>query len=275
MDYLEFYGLAEEPFGQAPDNRFYFDSPQHQQVVVRVMHAVRTMKGLAMVVGEMGTGKSMIARKLWAELPEEEYHVSLLVFVHSDLSEVDLLRKLAALVSVPGAERMERREAILEAIYRRLIAWREAGQKVVMLVDEAGILQNEPLRKEFRGLINLEHEGARLVTFVFLGTPELDGWIDADPALRQRVAARCRLGPLEDTSTREYVLHRLAVAGREGMPFTDDACRRIHEVTGGVPRLINTVCDNLLLEGALAKQKEIGPELVDSVAENLHLAAGS
>jgi general secretion pathway protein A len=273
VDYLDYYNIKEEPFGQAPNNKFFFDSPQHEQAMVRIMHAIEKMKGLAVLVGEIGTGKTMIARKLLYELPDEQYYATLLVCIHFDLSGLDLVFKLAHLLAVPGAETLTRRDEALEALFARLVELKDQNKKVVVLIDEAGILQHEEVRQEFRGILNLDYENERLVTFLFIGMPEINDYIASDPALLQRVACKYTLKAMEPSSTQQYIEHRLKIAGCESSPFTSDGYEQIHLVSRGTPRVINTVCDNVLLEGCLSGLKVLKAVQVEEVAENLGLTS--
>ncbi len=273
MDYLEFFGLSEEPFGPALLERFYFESPQHQAAMVRLDHAVRTMKGLAVLVGELGTGKSLLARRLLSDLPEQEYRAALVVFVHTALSPSIFLSRLAHCLGVPDADGMSRPEEILDQLLAHLVAERAAGRRAVVLLDEAGVLAEEALRRQFRGLLSLEVDGERLITFVVVGTPELDGCLASDPALLQRVACRATLGALQPEGTRAYIQHRLRVAGCTTTPFSDETCECVHGLTRGVPRLINNLCDNLLLEGRLAGCNTLTPDMARETATILGIPA--
>jgi len=269
LDHLEYYKLNQEPFSNAPVSRFYYDSTQHSQALVRLMFALNAMKGLAVLVGDIGAGKTTLARRLLDALDEHEYEAALLVIIHRDITSDWLLRRIAIQL---GVERPEQDKLmLLSQLYRRLVEIYESGKKAVVLIDEAQMLDTQALMEEFRGLLNLEVPERKLLSFVFFGLPEVEDNLKQDPPLAQRVALRVRLDPFDAPSTDAYVRHRLRTAGATRTVFDESAIQVLHEVSRGVPRLINTICDNALLEGMLAQMEVIDGELIDAVAQNLGL----
>src|SRR5262249_44543791 len=271
MSYLEHFGLTEEPFPNAPVSRFYFESPPHQQALVRLTHAVSRMRGLSVLVGDIGAGKTTLARRLLDALPEEEYEAALFVIIHSGVTASWLLRRIALQLGVedPAQEKL----ALLSQLYQRLMQIYESGKKAVVLIDEAQMLETRELMEEFRGLLNLEVPERKLISFVFFGLPNIERNLRLDPPLVQRVALRYRLEPFAADSTEAYIKHRLRLAGSPRMPFTSEAISAVHLHSGGTPRVINTLCDNALFEAFLARQDTIEDNLVHSVSENLGLQA--
>jgi general secretion pathway protein A len=267
VNYLDFYELSQEPFSNAPVSRFYYASAQHAQALVRLTHAVASMKGLAVLVGDIGAGKTTLARRMLDSLPEDEYEAALLVIVHSGITASWLLRRIAAQLGVehPADEKL----ALLAQLYQRLVRIHESGKKAVVLIDEAQMLGTRELMEEFRGLLNLEVPERKLLSFVFFGLPELEDHLRLDPPLAQRVAIKYRLEPLSAEATEAYVRHRLRLAGAARVPFTTGAIARIHEHTRGTPRLINTLCDNALFEGFMARSRALDERLLDRVARDL------
>jgi general secretion pathway protein A len=268
MDYLEFYGLKEEPFSQAPILKFYFNSAQHSRAVVRLMYAVDTMKGLAVLIGDIGTGKTILARRMLDSLPEEEYESALLVIIHSHITADWLLTRIARQIGVedPAPEKLK----LLNQLYNRLVELHDNGKKAVVLIDEAQMLQSREIMEEFRGLLNLEMDG-KLITFVFFGLPELEDYLHLDEPLAQRIALKCRLESFNRESSEGYINHRLRLAGAKNKLFVPKAIDLIHHYSLGVPRLINTICDNCLFEGFLMKQKTIDEALVRNIVADLGL----
>ncbi|MEK6528136.1 MAG: ATP-binding protein [Nitrospirota bacterium] len=153
MDYLEFYKLKEHPFSTAVDNRFYYNSSQHSEAIIRIKYAIDTMKGLAVVVGDIGTGKTTLARRMLDELEEEKYEAALLVVLHSSVTTDWLMKKIAVQMDVknPGSSKVE----LLGQIYERLLEIHESGIKTVVLIDEVQMLQSQEIMEEFRGLLNM------------------------------------------------------------------------------------------------------------------------
>lgn len=270
MDYLEFYGLEIEPFSSALINKFYFNSAQHQRALVRLMYAVDTMKGLAVLIGDLGTGKTTLARRMLDSLPEEVYESALLVIIHSGITADWLLSRIARQLGVedPAPEKLK----LLNQLYNRLIELHEEGKKAVVLIDEAQMLHSREIMEEFRGLLNLELPETKLITFVFFGLPEFEDYLHLDEPLAQRVALKCKLDSFNYESTEGYVNHRLRLAGAKTALFNDESLKLIHHFSNGIPRLINTICDNSLFEGYLMKRKPIEADLVQAVATDLGLA---
>ena len=269
MNYLRHFQLNQEPFSNAPVTRFYFNSVQHSQAMVRLMFAVDNMRGLAICVGDIGRGKTTLARRMLDNLPESEYEAALLVIIHSGITASWLLRRIALQLGVesPADDKL----ALLSQLYQRLVQLYEQGKKAVVLIDEAQMLQTREIMEEFRGLLNLEVPERKLLSFVFFGLPELEQNLMLDPPLAQRVALRYSLEPFNASSTESYIKHRLRMAGSKKMLFSNKAVEAVHTHSRGVPRLINTVCDNCLFEAALAKKPVVDGALVQRMAENLGL----
>ncbi|MGC4122290.1 MAG: AAA family ATPase [Myxococcales bacterium] len=271
MTYLEHFGLSQEPFSNAPVSRFYYNSVQHSQALTRLMHAVSYMKGLAVLVGDIGAGKTTLARRLLDSLPEQEYEAALLVIIHSGITASWLLKRIALQMGVerPAEEKL----ALLSQLYQRLYQIHESGKKAVVLIDEAQMLQTRELMEEFRGMLNLEVPGHKLLSFVFFGLPEIEQNLKLDPPLAQRVALRYKLEPFSQESTEAYVKHRLRLAGAPRNPFTVEAVHAVHRYSGGTPRVINTLCDNALFEAFVAKRDAVDAKLLERVAKDLGLEA--
>jgi general secretion pathway protein A len=270
VNYLEFYELTQEPFSNAPVSRFYYSSAQHAQALMRLMHAVSQMKGLALLVGDIGAGKTTLARRMLDNLPEDEYEAALLVIIHSGINAHWLLRRIALQLGVenPAEEKL----ALLSQLYQRLVRIHESGKKAVVLIDEAQMLASREIMEEFRGLLNLEVPERKLLSFVFFGLPEIEENLKLDPPLAQRVALRYRLDPLSEEATDAYVRHRLRLAGAQRVPFTAGAVAAVHRFSRGTPRVINTLCDNALFEGFLARARDVDEVLVERIARDLALS---
>jgi general secretion pathway protein A len=269
MTYLDYFELTQEPFSNAPVSRFYYNSAQHSQALTRLMHAVSYMKGLSILVGDIGAGKTTLARRMLDSLPESEYEAALLVIIHSGITANWLLRRIALQLGVenPAQEKL----ALLSQLYQRLLQIYESGKKAVVLIDEAQMLETRELMEEFRGLLNLEVPERKLISFVFFGLPEIEQNLKLDPPLAQRVALRYKLEPFSAESTEAYIKHRLRLAGCARMPFTPESLLAVHQRSGGTPRVINSICDNALFEAFLAREQSIAEPLIHRIADNLGL----
>jgi len=269
MDFLEFYKLKEHPFSSSIDSRFYFNSSQHAEALLRLKYAVDTMKGLAVVVGGVGTGKSTLARRMLDELDETVYEAALLIVLHASVTTDWLMRKIAMQLGVKdiGSTKLE----ILGQVARKLHAIHDSGLKTVLLVDEVQMLKSQEIMEELRGLLNMEVEAGKLITLVLFGMPELEEVLSLDLPLKQRIAVKYKMTGFEQNMTQEYIKHRLNVAACKEDIFAPEAIQAIHHYSRGIPRLINTICDNSIFEGFLVKAKPIGPDVVEAVAQSLDL----
>lgn len=271
MSYLAHFNLEREPFSNAPDARFYFDSDQHSQALVRLMYVVNSNKGLAVLVGGVGTGKTTLARRMLDTLDESKYESSMLVMVHSSINPEWILTRIAMQLGVqdPAADRL----TVLKQLYERLLEIESEGRRAVILIDEAQMLQSRELMEEFRGLLNLEIPGKKLLNIIFFGLAEIEDCLRLDEPLAQRVALKYHLKSLSIEITTSYIQYRLNVAGGKVDLFDTAAIDAIHRFAGGVPRLINTICDNCLFESFMLKVDKIDAKIVHSVAGDLGLSA--
>lgn len=274
MDHLQYYGLTQEPFSIVPLTSFYFHSGQHDQAMLRLTHAVEGMRGLAVLVGEVGTGKTLLARRLLESLPEDRYEASLLVVLHADVTGEWLVRRIAAQMGV--ADVAGDRVGVIGRLYQRLCEIAEEGRRAVVLIDEAHMLRSEETLEEVRGLLNLELPESKLLSIVMFGMPELDRCLSREPALRQRVAVRVQLRNLPPDALVDYVQFRLANAGCGQQVFSADAFELIYALSGGNPRLVNVICDNALFEGYVRRATlPLSAEIIEGVGSDLGLFATS
>ena len=272
MDYLEFYSLSEHPFSNIVDSRFYFNSRQHSAAILKLKHAIDARKGLSIVVGDIGAGKTTLARRLLEDLDEERYEAALLVIIHSSVSSDWLLKKLALQLDIKevGDSKVE----VLGQIYRRLAVIAEEGKTAVVLMDEVQMLGSREIMEEFRGLLNMEIPQGKMVNLVFFGLPEMEQKLSLDEPLKQRVSTRIRLTALSEEEAKDYMRHRLEVAHAGQGLFTEGALQAVYNCSRGLPRLINTICDNALLDGFLFKSETIDEQVIRSVALDLNLNCG-
>lgn len=269
MDYLEYYKLSEHPFSNVVDSRFYYNSQQQSEALTKLKYAIDTRKGLAVVIGNIGAGKTTLARKMLEELDEEYYEAALLVIIHSSVSSEWLFKKFAIQLGVRNLS--DNKVELLSEIYKRLHEINESGKRAVVLMDEVQMLNSREIMEEFRGLLNMEMPEGKMVNFIFFGLPDLEQVLSLDEPLKQRVAIRIRLTAYSEESTKDYITHRLRVAGCNDPVFTDKAISLIFKYSNGTPRLINTICDNALLEGFLFKKTTIDESIIKTVAVDLGL----
>lgn len=271
MDHLAYYELKEEPFSIVPLTNFYFHSDQHDQAFMRLMRAVEAMKGLAILVGDIGTGKTLLARRLLEALPDDEYEVSMLVVLHADVTSEWIIRRIASQFGVDGEG--SSKVDIIGRLYEKLNEISQEGRRAVIIIDEAHMLRERSVLEEVRGLLNLELADSKLLSIVMFGMPELDESLGVDPALKQRVAVRYALKNFSVDVVADYVRFRVVQAGSSQQIFSADALLKIYELSRGNPRLVNVIADNALFEGFVRKAElPLAADVIESVGEDLGIS---
>src|SRR3989442_1009077 len=250
--YEPFFGLDSSPFGLTPDPRFLFRSRVHHEILSLLLYGVTTSKGVMLLLGDVGTGKTTLCRALLRELPAEAESVLLL---NPHLSETELV---GAILDDLGLERRGKtRGELMTVLSQHLLAAGGQGKTVVVVVDEAQHMSMEAL-EQARILSTLEAPDRKLLQIVLAGQPELEAKL-VRPELRQlnqRIGIRCRLRPLAERETFRYVEHRLRAAGLGGsLPFTWAATARIHRYSGGVAPGINLLFDRALSTAFAGRQR--------------------
>ncbi len=245
--YLEFFGLSEKPFSLTPDTAFYYRNPSHQEALNTLLVALQMGEGFIKVTGEVGTGKTLICRKLLRELAADARFVS--AYIPNPVLTPPALRFALAEELGISFHRNLGQHRIMQMISDRLVVERAAARQVVLIIDEAQALPEDCL-EAIRLLTNLETEKSKLLQVVLFGQPELDTHL-AQPSvrqLRQRITFGYRLSPMDVNAVSGYLYHRLAVAGYSGPRlFSASLSRAIFKVCNGVPRLTNILAHKCLL----------------------------
>jgi general secretion pathway protein A len=264
--YLTFYGLAEKPFNATPDPRFLYMTPGHREALAQLLYGVQERKGFIVLVGKVGTGKTTLLHALWQRLKEQS---AMSFVVNSTLPFDGLLEYVLADLGITSAG--ESRAQRLIALNSFLIKREREGQNTVLIIDEAQNLDVATL-EQIRLLSNFETPTSKLLQILLVGQPELKSRLDLPELrqLKQRVGLRCHIPPLTLEETRAYIRTRLRIAGARDLGlFTDSAVDRISAYAGGIPRLINTVCDHCLLFGYTDQQRRIDRQIVNQAIEYL------
>lgn len=269
--YTGFYGLAERPFELMPDPRYLYLSEQHREALAHLTYGVSERKDLIQLTGEVGTGKTMLLDALICDLDASTKVAKL---CYTTIDALDLHKMVAREFGIASATTSK--SEMLAFLSARLEQWRREGRSAVLVVDEAQNLSPSVL-EEIRLLSNLRTGGHLSLQIILAGQPELREKLDAPELrqLRQRIGIRYHLGPLSDMETGEYIDHRLAVAGAAERIFGPGTAALIYEYSGGVPRLINTLCDRALVAGYAENRAQIEPDLVRRAIAGLEGADGA
>ncbi len=267
--YESFYGLKENPFNVTPNPDYIYLGENHREALAQLLYGVRAKKGFIVITGEVGTGKTTLIHFLLEKL-EGNNHTRTAFLFNPKLTVNDfiqyILKDLG--VRVQGQTKGD----YLHHLHRYLLNAYRRDERVVLIVDEAQGLKPE-LLEEIRLLSNLETSRSKLLQIVLVGQPELDKTLSQNEfrQLRQRINLRYQLAPLNFKETKEYIEKRLRVAGATEPIFTEKAIKEIYRRSGGIPRLINILCDNALLNGFALDQKKVNEKSVQEVSTDLKL----
>lgn len=266
--YKEFYGLKELPFALTPDPRFIYFTPSHTEAMSNLHYGIESGKGLIVVTGEVGTGKTTILRWMMQRLDRT---VLVAYIFNPRLTVPEFYQYITTLFEINN---WENKSDLLLELGRTLESRHARGLRTVLIIDEAHGLSHHVL-EEIRLLSNFESDTAKQLQIVLTGQPEMREVLN-DPALRQlkqRVALRCEIDPLPSVEeTNRYVISRLLVAGAERTDiFSPAAIDFIFRSSEGIPRNINKLCDNALLAGFAAGTPVIGRETIEEIAETFDM----
>ncbi len=266
--YTEYYGLVRLPFEMSPDPSFLYLGEAHREGLATLVYAVNSGKGFVMLTGEVGTGKTTLLHALLGQLDSTTN--SAFIF-NPRLDPMGFFRMLFHELGVGPA--CETKAEYLLVLNQYLIDKLAANERVILIVDEAQNLSAEML-EEIRLLSNLETPTSKLIQIMLVGQPELQELVDQPELrqLRQRIALRHHLRPFDEAEVAEYVEERLAKAGYTGRAiFKKKALRELYRLTEGTPRLINNICDGMLLLGYVRQETSLGSDAVREVAADLGL----
>ncbi|NQT32292.1 MAG: AAA family ATPase [Candidatus Omnitrophica bacterium] len=266
MDFLEYWNMAERPFENTGDPKFFYYSPNHKEALVRLTYVIKKNKAGALLAGDYGTGKTSIANELLEEIKESEDYHSVCIR-NPILSSKELLSEIAYQLGVTEnfKSRLELRRAIEGALHKIVMEERHT----VIIIDEAHLMTRREALEELRLLMNLQYDNQFMATIIMMGQLELRNVINSMPQFKQRFAIFYALKHLPAEETSKYIQHRLQISGTGASIFSDTACGIIHKSSVGRPRQINNICDMSLLVGSMRKVSQIDEDIVTEVIKDL------
>lgn len=264
--YKEFFGLKEKPFNVTSDPNFLFLSRVHKEAFSHLLYGIRERKGFLEITGEVGAGKTTLCRALLNQL---DVNTKSAFIFNSTLPEMQLFEAILEDYGVMIGRR--NKVAMLKQLNNFLIAELSKNNNVILIIDEAQNLKLSIL-EEIRMLSNLETDKQKLFQIILVGQPELKAKLESPglKQLRQRIAVRFHITPLEKDEVGAYINHRLTVAGSTGqILFDPDAVDFIYKYSGGIPRIINMVCDKALLAAYVMETRDVGIPIVERSVQEL------
>ena len=264
--YSQFYGFSEEPFNVTPDPRFLYLTPSHREALASMTYGIMERKGFISITGEVGTGKTTLVHTLLVKLDK---HVKAVFIFHTHVSFEELLKTVMTELDIPILD--GGKAGLLHALNESLIERLSQNENVALIIDEAQDLRKEVL-EELRLLSNLETPKSKLLQIVLVGQPELEAKLDSPELrqLKQRIGIRRKIQPLSPEDCEKYIDHRLKQVGSSSRHvFTKDALALISGHSKGIPRTINTICDNAFLIGYGLSSKRIDGEIIREVLKDM------
>lgn len=264
--YKEFYSLKENPFNITSDPSFFFPSARHEEAFVHLMYGIETRKGIIVITGEIGTGKTTLCRALLRRLNK---NVKTALILNPSFSDIELLQMIIRDLGIPCTKTSK--IDLVEAINQYLLEQSAKGNNVVIIIDECQNLDPHQL-EQIRLLSNLETDKEKLLQIILFGQPELSDHLK-NPSLRQltqRITVRYHILPLKREEVKQYIIHRLKTAGAdERLQFTAQAFEAIFEYSQGTPRIINILCDRALLAGFVRENFIVTEETIHMCAKEV------
>ncbi|PYV73907.1 MAG: hypothetical protein DMG96_21850 [Acidobacteria bacterium] len=273
--YKNFFKLRRNPFEITPDPSFLFPTRRHNEALAALYYGVRRHKGFVVMTGEVGTGKTLLVRCLLQLL--QGSNVAYAYLFNSRLSPVEFLQYVTGDFGLPAAGK--NKSELLLQLGSFLVGRHQQKLTTVLVADEAHHLSAEVL-EEIRLLTNLETPQGKLLQILLVGQPELDEKLDSTELrqLKQRIALRSQLLPLDLEETRGYILRRLQLSGADSHGnalFPNETIAAVHRISRGIPRLINTICENALISAYARQLQSVPPEIINEVANDFRLNVGT
>lgn len=264
--YNDYFGFKDSPFSIAPNPQFLYMSERHREALAHLLYGIKSDGGFILLTGEVGTGKTTVCRCLLGQVPED---VDTAFVLNPKLTAIELLATVCDDLGIEYPHDASIK-VLVDRLNQFLLSSWEQGRRTVLIIDEAQNLDVDVL-EQLRLLTNLETNERKLLQIILLGQPELLDILDREEMrqLSQRVTARFHLSALTQDEVGSYIIHRLEVAGARGELFPTHSIRRIYDLSGGIPRLINLICDRSLLGAYAENQAQVDRKIVDKAAREI------
>lgn len=263
--YLDHWGLQAPPFDNAPDGERFFPSPQHEEAAARLMYAAENAKGAAMLTGEVGCGKTTVARAVMHRLPAGRFDCRMIENPATD--PIDFIRSI--LISFGERPETDSKSTLLDQLRGQLVRRTSDGTRPVLFVDEVHVIRSQATFEELRMLLNLQHRNRFLMTLILLGQMPLLEKIAVHRPLAERISVTFHLEALDFKNMTRYVAFRLKQSGARRGIFKKSAMGLIYDYAAGIPLRVNTVCDRSLLVGMLRKAASVDAGIVKEALEDI------
>lgn len=260
MKIYEYFGLNKDPFSMIPDPSLFYESKPHSSALMRVLFAIENNRGAVAITGDVGTGKSILLRKILLSLYENEYYEPILfICAHSEFEREWFLKKL---LNFYGEENNLSFSFLVKRIMER---YENNREKPVLLVDEADKIKNKDVLEDLRNLLNLEVLDEKIFHLVLVGSKKLADNLKFHMPFYQRIAVWFELTAFSKEEVGDYIKFRLKKCGGNPGIFTSEAIEKVAEYSDGIPRLINVICDSALLEAYIDKKEVVDEEIIERV----------
>ncbi len=263
MKIYEYFGLNKDPFSMIPDPSLFYESEPHSSALMRVLFSIENNRGAVAITGDVGTGKSILLRKILLNLYENQgYEPFLVICAHSDFDREWFLKKL---INFYGGDEME--DSFLKVFIKKVMEkYEKDKEKAVLLIDEADKIKDRDIMEDLRNLLNLEVFDEKIFHLVLVGSRELAENLKSHIPFYQRIAIWSELTSFSEKEVGSYIKFRVEKCGGNRDLFTEDAVSKITLYSEGIPRLINVICDSALLEAYIIKKDVVDEGIVEKIA---------
>ena len=263
--YLEYWGFKRFPFENVPDPDFMYYSSEHEEALARIRYAIERNKGMVLLTGEVGSGKTMLTRVLMQQLSDSKFDIGLMI--NPTLEPVDFLREILYNIGLePDMD--SPKSHLLKLLNEKMLENLRNDRRTLLIFDEAQLISKATF-EEIRLLLNFQLNDMFMLTIILLGQPELRDIVKSMKQLNQRIDVKYHLNPLNHDETLEYIEARLKKAGSDGSIIDPQALDAIYSYSEGIPRVINNICDVSLATGFLSKAKIVDAEVVKQAVRDV------